>query len=101
MSIDSVVSDNGQCLTIYIGQRFDFSQHRMFRQAYEKINLAQTRIIVDMNATAYMDSSALGMLLVLRERSGGDDSNITLKGVRTEVLQVLQVSRFNQLFKLE
>jgi anti-anti-sigma factor len=47
-----------------------------------------------------MDSAALGMLLVLRERAGGNKANITLTGYNKSVGLILEISRFEKLFKL-
>lgn len=101
MSVSSTISPDGRHVDIQIGGRFDFSEHRAFRAAYGKAELKGARVTVDLSAAEYMDSSALGMLLVLRERAGGDQSDITLKGVRKEIQQVLAVSRFEQLFRIE
>jgi anti-anti-sigma regulatory factor len=45
-----------------------------------------------------MNSAALGMLLVLRERAGGDHAKITLKGFNDSLAEILQISRFDKLF---
>ena len=47
-----------------------------------------------------MDSAALGMLLVLRERAGGSKSDITILGYNNSIGQILAISRFEQLFKM-
>ncbi len=41
------------------------------------------------------------MLLVLRERAGGDAADITLLSPTETISQVLAVSRFEQLFKID
>jgi len=46
------------------------------------------------------DSSALGMLLLLRQFAGGDGSTITLAKVRPEVAKILAVASFGKLFKV-
>ena len=44
----------------------------------EQIDDGKTRIVVDFSKTDYLDSSALGMLLLLREHAGGESSDITI-----------------------
>ncbi len=100
MSVHSNLSSNGSTLTLVLGERFDLSTHKAFRSAYDDHSLARMHVRVDLSATRSMDSSALGMLLVLRERAGGDKANITLVGAGETVKQVLGVSRFEQLFKI-
>lgn len=70
MSVESVVSPDGKKLTIVIKGRFDFSSHQLFRDAYERFYKAPDTYIVDLKDTTYLDSSALGMLLLLRDHAG-------------------------------
>jgi len=48
-----------------------------------------------------MDSSALGMLLVLKERTGGGETAITLKNCNKEIKNILSISNFDKLFTIE
>jgi anti-anti-sigma factor len=56
--------------------------------------------VVDLQATDYMDSSALGMLLVLRERAGGDRAQIRIVNCKPEIRRILDIARFGQLFQI-
>ena len=78
MAITSTVSADGNQVTIYIQGRFDFSSHQEFRAAYEKLPKTPTHFRVDLQGTSYLDSSALGMLLLLRDFAGGDKANIEI-----------------------
>jgi anti-anti-sigma factor len=91
----------GSGLKIKISGRFDFSVHKDFRETYSRIDPAYTTFIIDLSDTNYMDSAALGMLLVLRERAGGSKADITLIGFNNSIGQILEISRFEQLFKLK
>jgi len=54
--------------TIKLQGRFDFDSHREFREAVEAaIAEVGTQISVDLGMVDYLDSSALGMLLMLKE----------------------------------
>ncbi len=99
MPISSTVSDNGKTVTINISGRFDFNSHRDFRASYgdEAGNL---KYIVNMAGTEYMDSSALGMLLLLREHAGGDICDVTITSCSEEIKKILTISNFEKLFKL-
>jgi len=100
MAVTSVTSADGNSLTISIDGRFDFSAHQSFRDSYEKVSPIPGEILVDMKSTSYLDSSALGMLLLLRDHSGGDSSNISLKGCNEDIRKILTISNFEQLFKI-
>ncbi len=99
MSI-SVSSVKDGKVTISIQDRFDFSIHQDFRNAYENIDPKPDSFEVDLRATSYLDSSALGMLLLLREHAGADHSNVSIVNANAEVSQILTISNFEQLFTI-
>ncbi|MBD8123479.1 STAS domain-containing protein [Pseudomonas lutea] len=99
MSVTSERSADGQQLTITISGRFDFSTHQDFRGAYEKEAKGQ-RIVVDLSGTSYLDSSALGMLLLLRDHAGGERADVELVGCNADVIKILTISNFAKLFKI-
>lgn len=100
MAITSLPSPDGQELTIVIQGRFDFGAHQEFRDAYERVNLSPKRYLVDLKDTTYLDSSALGMLLLLRDHAGGDHAQISLLNCNPDVRKVLAISNFEQLFQI-
>ena len=76
MAISTQLSADGQELTIAIQGRFDFGAHQAFRDAYERVDGTPKRYQVDLQGTTYLDSSALGMLLLLRDHAGGEIAEI-------------------------
>jgi anti-anti-sigma factor len=101
MAIWSQVSDDGRELTIKIKGRFDFSAHQQFRDSYEKQPTAPSSFVIDMTETTYLDSSALGMLLLLRDFGGGESANIHITNCNEEIKKILAISNFEQLFVIE
>ena len=57
--------ENGKAI-IKLSGRFDFNSHREFRGSYESaLDNAQLReLVIDLSGVDYLDSSALGMLLL-------------------------------------
>ncbi|MGB4075774.1 STAS domain-containing protein [Pseudomonas sp.] len=100
MAITSLPSTDGQELTILIQGRFDFGAHQEFRNAYERVNSTPKSYVVDLKDTTYLDSSALGMLLLLRDHAGGDSAQIRLLNCNPDVRKILAISNFEQLFKI-
>ncbi len=98
MSI-STTEDNGK-LTIKIDGRFDFSIHQEFRAAYENASDGIKQYEIDMRTTSYLDSSALGMLLLLRDFAGGDSSAVSITNTSPDVKKILTISNFEQLFSV-
>jgi anti-anti-sigma factor len=100
MAISTSKSADGTELTIRISGRFDFSSHQEFRGAYEGLATKPKAYVIDMRETTYLDSSALGMLLLLRDYAGGDNARITLASCNADVKKILTISNFEQLFKI-
>lgn len=100
MAIASQLSDDGFELTIRVSGRFDFSAHQEFRDAYESLAEQPDRYCVDMRDTSYLDSSALGMLLLLRDHAGGDNAEVRIVNCNGDVRKILGISNFEQLFTI-
>lgn len=101
MSIGSTPSTDGTELTISIEGRFDFSAHQEFRDSYELDGVEPDVYVVDMHGTTYLDSSALGMLLLLRDHAGGDNANVTIRNCNRDVKKILTISNFEKLFSIQ
>ena len=100
MPISAHRSDNGQTLVISVEGRFDFSSHQAFRDAYEQGDDGVERYVIDLSETTYLDSSALGMLLLLRDHAGGDAARISIENCNSDVRRILSISNFEQLFSI-
>ena len=101
MSIQTKTSTDGKELRITIQGRFDFEMHQEFRGAYRDTRGAGMRYVVDLSRTEYMDSSALGMLLLLREHAGGESANVHITGASEGVRKVLDIANFGRLFTID
>ncbi len=101
MSISAEGSPSENSIEIKVTGRFDFSVHEDFRKAYEGQVKTGAKVVVDMGSVDYMDSSALGMLLLLREYVGEGKADVRLTNSSGEIRNILEVSNFDQLFKVE
>lgn len=83
--------------------RFDFHSHRDFRTAYENAldDNAVREIAIDFKEVDYLDSSALGMLLLLREKAEAAGKSVALAGLHGMVKQVLEIANFGKLFAVQ
>ncbi len=100
MGFNAVLSDDGHELTIAIDGRFDFNLHSDFRSAYRDLP-ANTRFIIDLGKATFMDSSAMGMMLLLREHAGEKSANIRLKNCNAEIRKILTISNLDKMFVVE
>ncbi len=101
MTIVSQESRDNNEVEIRINGRFDFSTHKDFRGAFESVDAKSVEFVINLQDTEYMDSSALGMLLLLRERAGGDKARIKLTNCNSQIRQILEVSHFDELFSIQ
>jgi anti-anti-sigma factor len=88
------------CLTLQFGEHFDFTVHRAFHDACLGERKPSRSYVVDLGEVSSMDSSALGMLLLLREHAGGDRAEIRIVNADTALRGTLRVAVFDKLFVL-
>ena len=88
---------------IRLSGRFDFSGHREFRHCYEAAlqEPSVRRIDVDLNAVEYLDSSALGMLLLLKEQAEARSLPVSLLNCGGTVREILDVANFDVMFAMK
>ena len=100
MGIDVAVS--GVTAIINIVGRFDFNLQRNFKSSYDSILIKEGVSCIDVNLAGvdYLDSSALGMLLMLRERALVAGKTIQLSKPTSSVAQVLEIANFGKLFTI-
>ncbi|MEJ2140794.1 MAG: STAS domain-containing protein [Gammaproteobacteria bacterium] len=99
MSVTAISRDDGKKVKLSINGRFDFSQHTDFRNSYRHQS-PEADYVVDMQHAEYLDSAALGMLLLLREHAGNDSSKVSIINTPVEIMQVFKNSKFENLFKI-
>lgn len=82
--------------------RFDFAAHRDFREAIKAAfaNERAKEIQIDLAGAVYIDSSALGMLLLSLENAKAAGKALVLVGPSGAVKQVLDIANFQRLFEI-
>ena len=101
MSLDREFSEDGKVLTIYIEEKFNFGKVQEFRLAYSQDTEKVESIVIDLQKTEYMDSSALGMLLNMQKSLNSTVSDFKITHSRPQVLKILQIARFDKKFVIE
>lgn len=94
--------DGNHGLVILTGP-FTFEAHRDLKDAFQAMveNPAVLRISLDLAQVTYMDSSSLGILLLLKEKAEAKARKVVLRNPNATVLKTLQVVQFNQIFQIE
>lgn len=92
----------GENVQLLFSGRFDFNDHRVLKSTYDPILAmsAVKRIEIDMAAVEYLDSSALGMLMLFRERAQAVGKTVVLSRPNATVAQILDIANFNKLFTI-
>jgi anti-anti-sigma factor len=92
------ISQGRDTVTVQILGRFDF---RMIKEFHQLLTHDPRQWVVDLTSVDYVDSSALGMLLLLRDRVHGEQQRVHLKGLRGQPRDVLLMAKFDRMFKLD
>lgn len=101
MAVETNLNTETQTLEVRISGRFDFSIHQNFRKITQQTGEGVKSIAIDLSETEYMDSSALGMLLVLRDKVNEKKEAIIIKNSKEEVRKILKIANFDKLFTLD
>lgn len=100
MQISQRITDGAA--TMSLSGRFDFNAHRDFRDGYEALlNTPGIQSLdIDLGGVDYLDSSALGMLLLVKERAGSRNIRLQLTRCTGTVRQILDIANFGKIFTI-
>ena len=87
---------------IAVNGRFDFSAHRDFKRAYDApLKSGNVRELeIDMGKVEYLDSSGLGMLLMLKEIARTANKTVSLTNCKGAIRMVLDIANFGNLIPI-
>ena len=87
-------------LTIKFSGRLDFAKHQLFCDAYSSQAPDSVKhYILDMRDLTYLDSSALGMLLLLKDFAS-KSAKISIINCTKDVCKIFEIANFQQLFDI-
>jgi len=88
--------------TVELTGRFTFGDHSNFRKLIEEMRAHQSEThVLDVAGIEFIDSAGLGMLLLARDEGEKARATVVLRGAQGQVKRMLEVARFDTLFKLE
>jgi anti-anti-sigma factor len=87
---------------IRIPERFDFGYHKEFTEHQNKIlaDANVTEITLEFSHVAYLDSSALGMMVLLHKKARNQNISVRIRGPKESIKEILQIANFDQLFDI-
>ncbi len=101
MSVVQQVLENGMKIQINISGRFDYESSQAFRDAYRHLtDLEGANFYINLRNANYMDSSALGMLLLLREHAKSNGCAVIIEQPGEQIDKILKVANFDKLFTI-
>lgn len=88
--------------TICLSGHFAFDAHREFKAAYKnQLNNSMIgNIVIDLSGVEYLDSSALGMLMVLRDHVQNAGKSLTLSKPSSIAARTFDIAGFHRLFTI-
>ncbi len=89
----------GDTVTIHGSGEFNFSSRTEFHQSYEN-EPGNMKYVLDCSSITSVDSSALGMMLMLRKHAGEARADITISNCSPQVEKLFVLSQFDKLFKM-
>lgn len=101
MTVTNRFSDEEKKLVISIQERFDFSLHQQFRDSYKDVTTKDLTFVLDLSQTEYMDSSALGMILLLKDHVQACAGQLLISKPSDTVRKILEIAQFQRLIKID
>lgn len=101
MNVQATVSGDGSVLRISVRGKFDFKLLDEFRQAYSSDDFGGCEVVVDMGDVTSVDSSALGMLLLMQSQLNKRDGDVRIINSNSAVSKILRIVRFDKKFCIE
>lgn len=92
---------NASTVSLHPATRFDFNSFRDFRKDYDVAlgNPSVSLLIVDMTNVQYIDSAALGILL-LRDHAINANKRVEIHNLHGIAKEVLEIANFQKIFTI-
>lgn len=95
-------SVNGKELKLDLKGKFTFADNKVFADILEEIsNSSFDGVVIDLGDVEFIDSAALGILLLARDKCVKSATNLELRNPKGQVKQMFDISRFNDLFQIK
>ena len=92
----------GKVSTIFFSGRFKFRDHDTFFEIVDMIKYRtraiDSKVVFDFSELEFLDSAALGMLVIVHDEAAAKDVYLVIKGAKGKVKDVLYAARFDTLY---
>ena len=100
MTFKRNVSENGEKVTITVSGKFNYATFSEFKGTYVGLTEVVNNFDVNLSGVTHMDSSALGMLMILKEHASDLGAKVRLINPSNTAKRTLSVSLFDKLFEI-
>lgn len=88
--------------TVTLGGHFTFTDHPAFREVLDTIaSQTITAVTIDLARVEFVDSAALGMLLLAADEAKKNGKPLVVRGAQGQVKKMFDMANFHTLFQLE
>ena len=93
---------NGDSLEVSLNGKFTFADNKTFNVFLDDITRGKhKRVVINLAGVDFIDSAALGILLLTRDRCDKASASLVVRNPRGQVKQMFDISRFSELFRIE
>lgn len=96
------ITTNGDEIVLALGERFTAVDAMTFRRVAESLQGESVRsVIIDMKDVDYIDSAAMGLLVLVRDNLIQHRIDMKVRSPRGQVKKAFDIFNFDQLFTIE
>ncbi|CAA7615492.1 Sulfate transporter/antisigma-factor antagonist STAS [Magnetospirillum sp. SS-4] len=100
--MDYAFEAKGGTLAVRLNGRMTHADYKGFREILARINQDRPqRVTFDLTTVSFIDSSALGMLLIVRDAAVQDKRDVVLKGASGQAETLINVGKLHNYFIIE
>lgn len=101
--MDVAIERSDRSATVRLGGRFDYKSNLAFRNGTRPLltEPGVDTIAIDFADVPFVDSSALGLLLLLRAQAEDARKRVVLRHCGPELRRIITVAQFHLMFQVE
>ena len=93
--------EEGDQFVYQLEGKFTFTDNMLIRDLLADIpNRKEHRILFDMSRLEFIDSAALGMLMLSQEKASDCQKSVSIRGAGGQVSKMLSMARFENFFTI-
>ena len=87
-------------MIFHLDGRFDFGVRKIFKEAVDGVSVEGSSIVLDLENVAFVDSSALGLLVICHQNLKNKNVSFFLVNPQTYVKQVLELANIGKMIPI-